>query len=145
MSLHNAASLLACQTRESCHASGSPNEGQQVGLLEEEQAGLWETPIKSDFLLDAEIRLLETFDWPDHVTNLCWLLRGKKQVWFDYLALLEYGLSGAQLEEMLNRHSIQVYGKMICTEGDTHPAFVLVDKTREGQIRRFFAKLGILL
>lgn len=120
-------------------------EGQQDEWLEEEQAGLWEAPIKSDFLLDAEIRLLETFGWIDHVTNSCWLLRGKKQVWFDYLALLEYGLSGAQLEEMLNRHGIQVYGKMICTEGDTYPAFVLVDKSRERQVRRFFAKLGILL
>jgi hypothetical protein len=56
---------------------------------------------------------------------------------------LEYGLSGAQLEEMLNRHGIQVYGKMICTEGDTYPAFVLVDKSRERQVRRFFAKLGV--
>jgi hypothetical protein len=111
----------------------------------EERAGLWEAPIKSDFLRDAEIRLLETFDWPDHVTNFLWLLRGKKQVGFDYLALLEYGLSGAQLEEMLNRHGIRVYGKMICTEGDTYPAFVLVDKNRERQVRRFFAKLGILL
>jgi hypothetical protein len=75
-------------------------EGQQAGLLEEKQAGLWEAPIKSDFLLDAKIRLCETFDWPDHLTNFFWLLRGKKQVWFDYLVLLEYGLSGAQLEEM---------------------------------------------
>lgn len=111
----------------------------------EEQAGLWEAPSQSNFLLDAEIRLFETFDWIDHVTNFCWLLRGKKQIWFDYLALLEYGLSGAQLEEMLNRHGIQVYGKMICTEGDTYPAFVLVDKSRERQVKRFFAKLGILL
>jgi len=111
----------------------------------EERAGLWEATSRSNFLLDAEIRLLETFDWPDHVTNFCWLLRGKKQVGFDYLALLEYGLSGAQLEEMLNRHGIRVYGKMICTEGDTYPAFVLVDKSRERQVRRFFAKLGILL
>ena len=110
----------------------------------EEQAGLWEAASRSNFVLDAEIRLFETFDWIDHVTNFCWLLRGKKQVWFDYLALLEYGLSGAQLEEMLNRHGIQVYGKMICTEGDTYPAFVLVDKSRERQVRRFFAKLGIL-
>ena len=120
-------------------------EGQQDERLEEEQAGLWEAPIKSDFPLDAGIRLFETFGWIDHVANSCWLLRGKKQVWFDYLALLEYGLSGAQLEEMLNRHGIQVYGKMICTEGDTYPAFVLVDKSRERQVRRFFAKLGILL
>ena len=111
----------------------------------EERVGLWEAPIKCDFLLDAEIRLLETFDWPDHITNFCWLLRGKKQVWFDYLALLEYGLSGAQLEEMLDHHGTRVYGKMICTEGDTYPAFVLVDKSRERQVRRFFAKLGILL
>ena len=110
----------------------------------EEQAGLWEAPSRSNFVLDAEVRLFETFDWIHHVTNFCWLLRGKKQVWFDYLALLEYGLSGAQLEEMLNHHGIQVYGKMICTEGDTYPAFVLVDKSRERQVRRFFAKLGIL-
>jgi hypothetical protein len=33
---------------------------------------------------------------------------------------------------------------MICTEGDTYPAFVPVDKSRERQVRRFFAKLGIL-
>ena len=111
----------------------------------EEQAGLWEAPSQSNFVLDAEIRLCETFNWIDHVTNFCWLLRGKKQVWFDYLALLEYGLSGAQLEKMLNRYGIQVYGKMICTEGETYPAFVLVDKSRERQVRRFFAKLGILL
>jgi hypothetical protein len=33
-------------------------EGQQVELLEEKQAsGLWEVPTRSDFLLDAEIRL----------------------------------------------------------------------------------------
>ena len=57
----------------------------------EEQAGIWEAPTRSDFLLDAEIRLFETFDWPDHLNNFVWLLRGKKQVWFDYLALLEYG------------------------------------------------------
>jgi len=120
-------------------------EGQQMGLPEEEQAGLWEAPIKSDFLLDAGIKLSETFDWPDHATNFCWLLRGKKQVWFNYLALLEHGLSGAQLEEMLNRHGIQVYGKMIYTRGDTYSAFVLVDKSRERQVRRFFAQLGILL
>jgi hypothetical protein len=120
-------------------------EGQQVELLEEKQAsGLWEVPTRSDFLLDAEIRLFETFDWPDHLNNFFWLLRGKKQVWFDYLALLEYGLSGAQLEEMLNRHGIRVYGKIVCTEGDTYPAFVLVDKSRERQVRHFFAKLGIL-
>jgi len=111
----------------------------------EERAGLWEAASRSNFVLDAEIRLCETFNWIDHVTNFCWLLRGKKQVWFDYLALLEYGLSGAQLEEMLNRHGIQVYGKMICTEGDIYPAFVLVDKSRERQVRHFFAKLGILL
>jgi hypothetical protein len=120
-------------------------EGQQVELLEEKQAsGLWEVPTRSDFLLDAEIRLFETFDWPDHLNNFFWLLRGKKQVWFDYLALLEYGLSGAQLEEMLDRHGIRVYGKTVCTEGDTYPAFVLVDKSRERQVRHFFAKLGIL-
>jgi 16S rRNA U516 pseudouridylate synthase RsuA-like enzyme len=46
---------------------------------------------------------------------------------------------------MLNRHGVQVYGKMICTEDDTYPAFVLVDKSRERQVRRFFAALGILL
>jgi hypothetical protein len=46
---------------------------------------------------------------------------------------------------VLNRHGIQVYGKMIRTEGDTYPAFVLVDKSRERQVRHFFAKLGILL
>lgn len=119
-------------------------EGQQVEPLEEERAELWEAPTRSGFLLDAGLRLFETFDWPDHLNNFVWLLRGKKQVWFDYLALLEYGLSGAQLEEMLNRHGIRVYGKMICTEGDTYPAFVLVDKSRERQVRRFFAKLGIL-
>jgi hypothetical protein len=33
---------------------------------------------------------------------------------------------------------------MVCTEGDTYPAFVLVDKSRERQVRRFFSKLGIL-
>ena len=121
-------------------------EGKQTGLLEKEQAGgLWEAASKSNFLLDAGIRLCEPFDWPNHITNFFWLLRGKKQVWFDYLALLEYGLSGAQLEEMLNRHGIRVYGKMIGTESDTYPAFVLVDKGREGQVRSFFAKLGILL
>ena len=52
---------------------------------------------------------------------------------------------GAQLEEMLNRHGVQVYGKMICTEDDTYPAFVLVDKSRERQIRSFFAEPNILL
>jgi len=31
---------------------------------------------------------------------------------------------------------------MVCTEGDTYPAFVLVDKSRERQARRFFAKLS---
>ena len=125
--------------------SMSAVEGQQVEPSEAEQAELWEAPTKSDFLLDAGLRFFETFDWPDHLNNFVWLLRGKKQVWFDYLALLEHGLSGAQLEEMLNRHGIRVYGKIIGAENDTYPAFVLVDKGREGQIRRFFAKLGILL
>jgi len=50
-------------------------EGQQVELLEEEQASeLWEAPTRSDFLLNAEIRLFETFDWPDHLNNFFWLL-----------------------------------------------------------------------
>jgi len=43
---------------------------------------------------------------------------------------------------MLKRHGIRAYGKMVCTEGDTYPAFVLVDKSRERQVRRFFAKLS---
>ena len=110
----------------------------------EEQARLWEEGKSSNFLLDTEVRLFETFDWPDHLNNFFWLLRGKKQVWFDYLALLEYGLSGAQLEEMLNRYGIRVYGKMICTTGDTYSAFILVDKSRKKQVEQFFVKLGIL-
>jgi len=109
------------------------------------QAVLWEAESRSRFLLEAEIRLFEAFDWTGHVANFLWLVRGKKQVWFDYLALLEYGLSGAQLEETLNRHGIQVYGKMICQRDEAYPAFVLVDGSRERQVRRFFGQLGILL
>ena len=111
----------------------------------EGQVEPWEVASRSDLLLYAETA--EAFDWTGHVTNSYWLLRGKKQVWFDYLALLEYGLNGARLEGMLNRHSIQVYGKMIsgAIDDETLPAFVLVDKSRERQVRRFFAKLGILL
>lgn len=105
----------------------------------------WEAASRSDLLLYAQTA--EALDWTGHVTNFYWLLRGKKQVWFDYLALLEYGLNGAQLEGMLNRHGIQVYGKMVSgsMDDETLPAFVLVDKSRERQVRRFFAKLGILL
>ena len=111
----------------------------------EGQIGLWEVASRSDLLLYAETA--EAFDWTGHVNSFYWLLRGKKQVWFDYLALLEYGLNGAHLEGMLNRHGIQVYGKMVSgtIDDETLPAFVLVDKSRERQVRRFFAKLGILL
>ena len=86
-------------------------QSETESTTEEQASELWEAPTRSDFLLDAEIRLFETFDWPDHLNNFFWLLRGKKQVWFDYLALLEYGLSGAQLEEMLNRHGIRVLAR----------------------------------
>lgn len=117
---------------------------QQAESPTEEQVGLWEEGNRSNFLLDAEIRLFETFDWPDHFNNFLWLLQGKKQVWFDYLALLECGLSGAELEKMLNRYGIQIYGKMIYMEDEGYSAFILVDRSREGQVRRFFEKLGIL-
>ena len=84
----------------------------------------------SHLTIYGSVAIAQTWDWPDHALNTQWLLRGKKQIWFDYLALLERGLTGAELEGKLNRLYVTVYGKMYSIRDGGLFAYVLVDKNR---------------
>lgn len=89
--------------------------------------------------------IVETWDWPDHAVNAHWLARGKKRVWFDYLALLERGMNGAELEEKLGRLRVVIYGKMYAVQDDGVWAYVLVDKNRVSVAKNMLAKTGVLI
>jgi len=77
--------------------------------------------------------------------NAHWLARGKKRVWFDYLALLERGMNGAELEEKLGRLRVVIYGKMYAVQDDGVWAYVLVDKNRVSVAKNMLAKTGVLI
>lgn len=89
--------------------------------------------------------VLLPFDWLDPAECLYWQARGKVGVWFDYLALWEMGGNGAWLERELAGWGIVVYAALIVQEGDGLLAQVLVDRKHEQRVRKWFAKLGILL
>jgi len=89
--------------------------------------------------------IVETWDWPDHAINAHWLARGKKRVWFDYLGLLERGLTGAELEEKLGRLHVVIYGKMWTALDDGVAAYILIDKNRVAVAQKMLAKMGILI
>ena len=89
--------------------------------------------------------VLLPMDWLSPAECAYWLAQGKAEVWFDYLALVEMGGSGAWLERELAGWGIVVYAGLIVQEEGGLLAEVVVDNRHEQRVRKWFAKLGILL
>lgn len=86
----------------------------------------------------------ELLDWTAPVNAVGWLALGKKQVWFDYLALLEQGRNGAWLEERLERMHVTIYAKQVLAdEVGGVVAYVMVDKSRVSVVEKMLSKMGV--
>lgn len=108
-----------------------------------EPTGAVEIPRGTELIVSVAIAA-ELLDWTAPVNAVGWLAMGKKQVWFDYLALLEQGRNGAWLEERLKRMHVTIYAKQVLAdEVGGLVAYVVVDKSRVPVVEGMLAKMGV--
>lgn len=107
-----------------------------------DSAGSVEIPGGTELIVSTAVAA-ELVDWTAPVDLARWLALGKKQVWFDYLALLEQGRNGAWLEERLKRMHVPIYAKQVLAQDGDLLAYILVDKSRVPVVEGMLSKMGV--
>ena len=89
---------------------------------------------------------LLSLDWFDHPGCYFWLAQpGKTGVWVDLDGVFALGHNGPWLEKELAGMGVTIYAKMLTIVDGCAVALLVVKKRHADRVRRWLAKLGVLV
>lgn len=114
---------------------GDATRGQVGGPGESGLAGLEDA-------VDLAVLSLDWFDW---AAAEFWLLQGKRGIWLDLDAVFAQGHNGPWVEWELAGMGVGIHAKAATIVEGALLVLIVVDRRHEQRVRKWLAKLGILV